>query len=224
MTGNVTGDLRGDVVGNVAGGITITSMESNFNTYPIVVAADTTPDGGTENLGASSKIKANGRSGYIVAARYIGENNSHMGYTSSIFITPDQFSEVLPTQRRFLAMNISGSHVSSSAPDGAYYVHNFQVPKGSLPQKVGVFISNAHLTKQVKVFANKINDGTTGLLLHETSTGAHAAFGPSQITYTKVLGNALYMADGTDNPYYYTLSVGPLSAGDQIWGGIIKHG
>jgi hypothetical protein len=220
VEGDVTGDVIGDLTGNVVGGIRVQNLETNAVTYPIVSALDSTPDGGTENLGASKHARVNGRYGYIYASKFIGESTSHLGYTSSMFITPDKFAEVAASQRRHLNMNVSGSYVETLVE--GYFVTNVQLPKGGIPSQIRVDISNPHAGKQIKLFANKYIDGTTGLQIYTGTTAEVQDGGMQDIALTKVMANAILMATMQGNPYYFTIMVGPLSANDQIYGAQIN--
>jgi len=221
VTGSLLGNVIGDVTGDVTGKIRINNTEGNLFNYPIVVAQDTTPDNGAENLGASKLVTVNGKLGEIKAIKFIGESNSHMGYTSSIFITPDQFAEVANTQRRQLFMNVSGSNVATSH-DNLHFVTNFQVPKGLAPTQVKLAINNPHLGKEVKVFANKYFDGTTASILYSGNT-IQTTDALQTITLTKTIVNAIRLGAIQNDPFYFTLMVGPLAAGDQIFGAQITY-
>jgi hypothetical protein len=88
----------------------------------------------------------------------------------------------------------------------------------TIPNQIRVDINSPHTGKEIKLFANKYNDGTTGLLIGTTSTRAVETGGMQDILWTKILMNAVVQAHAAGSPYYWTISVGPLDSTDQIFG------
>ena len=226
----ITGSLQGNVDGTanratLADGATLARVVDSTNLsnlMPIIGTSDGSPDGGQEILYAGTKVRMRQDVGYVYANKFIGESTSHLGYTSSMFITPDKFAEVAPSQRRQLNMNISGSYATTENDD-QYYVANFQLPKGITPLQFRLVINNPHASKEIKIFANKYFDGTTGLQLYLGNTVNHALGGIQDINPGKIAYHAIQLAAAQDDPYYFTLMVGPLSAGDQIYGARVNY-
>ena len=222
LQGNVDGTANRATLADGATKVSVGNSTSISNFMPIVGTSDASPDGGQESLFAGTKVRMRQDLGYVYANKFVGENDSHLGYTSSVFITPDQFAEVANSQRRQLSMDISGSYVSTSH-DSLHFVTNFQLPKGFAPSKVQLAINNPHPGKEVKVFANKYFNGTTGAQLYSGTT-VQTTSALQDISLTKQIVGSIGIAAQQDDPFYFTLMVGPLSAGDQIFGARINYG
>ena len=90
-----------------------------------------------------------------------------------------------------------------------------------MPQKIIVYITNAHPSKIVKLFANRY-DADVALIVFEGRSDHMANFGALPIVLSKAQSNTLALQDATGVPHYYTISVGPLQANDKVLGAIIS--
>ena len=216
VIGNVTGSLSGSVTGNVIGDVQVSNNTQNSQ-CPIIFTLDTSPDGSVESLKANATVKLNPSLGILYANKVLGESNSHMGSTGSMFITPDKFKPA--GTNKLQIQHISGSYTHNA--QAGHITTNIQIPKGRLPQKIIVYITNAHPSKIVKLFANRY-DADVALIVFEGRSDHMANFGALPIVLSKAQSNTLALQDATGVPHYYTISVGPLQANDKVLGAIIS--
>ena len=193
------------------------SNNTQNSNCPIIFTLDPSPDGSVESLKANATVKLNPSKGYLYANKVYGESNSHMGSTGSMFITPDKFKPAGTNKGQI--QHISGSYTHT--PNGGHITTNIQIPKGTLPTRIIVYISDVHPSKIVKLFANRY-DADVGLLVFEGRSDHMANFGALPIVMSKAQSNTLALQDATGVPHYYTISVGPLQANDKVLGAIIS--